>query len=197
MIDIQAYIDSGTLEQYCLDLFNTGLEQEVMALRAAYPEIAKELNAIELALENFAESQAVEPKPQLRDKIFATLNFPGEVIDLENLPLTSKYSNYQSWLAAVEHLIPSGPFEDFFAELLQQNDKIAQTLVITKLNVPEELHEVVEESFFILKGTCTCTVGKEIFTLNAGDYLNIPLFTNHDIRIDSPYVIAILQHKFS
>jgi mannose-6-phosphate isomerase-like protein (cupin superfamily) len=196
-MDIQAYIESGTLEQYCLDLSNAGLGNEIASLRLAYPEINNELNKIELTIEKLAQSQAIMPAPQLKSRIMAALDLAEDVIDLNNLPPTSKYSNYESWLKAVEHLFPAEPYEDFFAHLLQQNENLAQTLVITKLNVPDESHEVVAESFFILKGTCACTVGNEVFTLNAGDHLNIPLHTNHDIRIISPYVIAILQHQFA
>ena len=185
-MDIKAYIASGNLEQYCFGSFDGVLP--------AHPEIKQELFQIELTIERLAEIHAIAPRPRLKNRILAALETH---IDLENLPPTSKYSNYKAWLKAVEHLIPAEPFEDFFAHVLKQDEQIAQTLVITKLNVPEEVHEVVAESFFILEGTCTCTVGKEIFTLNAGDHLDIPLHTNHDIRIDSPYVIAILQHQFA
>lgn len=196
-MEIRSYIDDGNLEQYCFELNNAQLGNEIVALRSAHSEIGQELNRIELTIEKLAKSQAITPSPQLQNRIMAALGIAEDKIDLDNLPPTSKYSNYESWLKAVEHLIPAEPFDDFFAHPLQQNEQIAQTLVITKLNVPEEVHEEVAESFFILKGTCTCTVGKEVFTLNAGDYLAIPLHTSHDIRIDSPYVIAILQHQFS
>ena len=184
-MDSKAYIASGDLEQYCLGLSDSAVPDR--------PEIRAEMKAIELALEQWARSLAVLPRPQIKKRILAALE---DRIDLDNLPPTNQYSNFESWLKAVEHLIPAEPFEDFFAHLLQQNERIAQTLVVTKLNVPEEEHDSIAESFFILKGTCTCTVGKESFILNAGDHLNIPLHTPHDIRIDSPYVIAILQHQF-
>lgn len=195
-MDIKAYIDKGNLEQYCFGLFDTELGDEVDALRLAYPEVRRELDEIELAIEQLALSQAITPRPQLKNKILSAL-FAEETIDLDNLPPTSKFSNYENWLKAVEHLIPAEPFDDFFAQLLRQDEKIAQTLVVTKLDVPEEIHEVVSESFFILKGTCTCKVGSNVFTLNAGDHLEIPLHTTHDIRIDSPHVVAILQHRFA
>ena len=117
-------------------------------------------------------------------------------ITLQNLPVIDAYSNYLEWLAAVEHLIPAEPFEPFFAEVLKQDEKTTQTLIITQLGVPEETHKDLLESFFILKGQCTCTVGNDIFTLNAGDFLEVPLQVKHDIKIDSPYVIAILQEIF-
>lgn len=193
-MDIQAFIDSGNLEQYCFGSTDASFNAEVEALCVSHPEIKEALSQIEETLEHLALSQAVVPRARLKNIILAAIE---DHIDLDNLPPTSKYSNYESWLKAVEHLIPAEPFDDFFAQVLQQNERIAQTLVVTKLNVPEEVHEVISESFFILQGTCTCTVGDESYTLNAGDHLNIPLHTNHDIRIDSLYVIAILQHQFA
>jgi len=196
-LEIEEYINSGSLEQYCFELFNADLSHEVDSLSVAHPEVKQELNEIENAIEMLAKSQAIAPDPKLKDRIFAALNFHDEQpLDINNLPPTSKYANHTQWLKAVEHLIPTEPFEDFFAAILQQTDHIAQTLVITRLNVPEEIHTDVKESFFILKGQCACTVGNEVFTLNAGDYLDIPLHVNHDIKILSPYVIGVLQHQF-
>jgi mannose-6-phosphate isomerase-like protein (cupin superfamily) len=196
-MDIQSYINSGSLELYALGLADTDVNEETGAFRLVYPEIDQELLEIELTMENLAKRHAIVPKTLLKSRIMAALNFDEKTIDLNNLPPTGKYSNYESWLKSVEHLLPAEPFEDFFAYVLQHNDKISQTLVVTKLNVPDEIHEDVAESFFILKGSCICTVGKDVFTLNEGDYLDIPLHTSHDIRIDSPYVVAILQHQFN
>lgn len=67
-------------------------------------------------------------------------------------------------------------------------------LVITKADVPEETHDDRRESFFIMKGTCICVVDGIQYELNPGDFLEIPLHTNHDIKIVTPYVVAILQH---
>lgn len=196
-MDIKAYINDGNLEQYCFELFNADIASEIQSLRLIHSEIKHELEGIELTIEQLADSQSIILRPELKSRIIAALDFSEDSIDLNNLPPTSKYSNYENWLKAVEHLIPAEPFDDFFALVLKKDENIAQTLVVTKLDVPEEVHEVVSESFFILKGTCTCKVGSNIFKLNAGDHLEIPLHTTHDIRIDSPYVVAILQHCFA
>jgi len=198
MADINEYVNSGNLEQYCLDMFNSELSRQVIELGAAHPEVKKELKEIELAIEQLAQGHAVAPDAALKNRVLNALNFfDDEKIDLDNLPPTSKYSNYTNWLNAVEHLLPAEPFGDFFMHELKRDEQIAQMLVVTKLNVAEEMHEEIGESFFILKGQCACTVGNEIITLNAGDHLEIPLHVSHDIKISSPYVIAILQHQFA
>jgi mannose-6-phosphate isomerase-like protein (cupin superfamily) len=198
MMKVKEYINGGNLEEYCFDLFNEERGKEIAELSLACPEIKQELNEIERTIERLAESHAIEPHPRVKLKLLAALGFADkEPLDINNLPPTSKYSSYTDWLEAVEHLLPAEPFEDFFIHVLQQDEHIAQMLVVTRLDVPEEIHGDIGESFFILKGSCVCTVGNELFTLHAGDHLDIPLHVHHDIKITSPYVIAILQHQFA
>ncbi|MCC8427114.1 hypothetical protein [Mucilaginibacter sp. UR6-11] len=51
---------------------------------------------------------------------------------------------------------------------MRNDDKIEQTLIVTKLNVTNELRTDVIESFFILEGIFT--VGEDDYTLNPGDF---------------------------
>ena len=191
-MDIQAYIQSGILEQYCLDLLNESERAEVLKNCALYPEIKQELINLENTIEKMVKAQAIVPNESLKQKILNKLGF-GEEIDLNNLPVVNAYADYNAWLKAVEHLIPAKPFDDFFIEVLRQDYKATQMLVVTKIDVPEETHDNWIESFFILEGQCVCTVGDGTFTLNAGDFLEVPLYTEHDIKITSPHVVAILQ----
>lgn len=193
-MEVQDYIKSGILEEYCLGLLNDSEREAVLVMSAIYPEVKKDLVEIELAMERLALTGAVAPKTALKQHIL-DLIAAEETITLNNLPPTTKYSNYQAWLKAVEHLIPAEPFDDFFALPLRNDDKVEQTLIVTKLGVPEETHGDVIESFFILKGQCVCTVGKHTYTLSAGDFLEIPLHEKHDIELLTPHVIAILQHQ--
>ena len=196
-MNLQDYINSGVLEQYCLGLLDSDEANQVVSYCLKYPRLRDELNSIEVAIEKMAIEKATDPPPQLKDKILARLGFVGNhVLDINNLPPTDAYSNYLSWLQAVEHLLPTEPFEGLNIQVLQQNDKIAQMLVVAKVNVPDESHDNYAESFFILKGKCSCTIdGKEVF-LNAGDFLEIPLYAEHDIKMLTPTVTAILQYRF-
>ena len=193
-MQLSEYIKSGILEQYCLGLLTKSEQEAVLAMSAIYPEIKVDLAEIELTLERLAAINAIAPKTYLKQQILNTIA-SNAVITLNNLPPTDRYSDYRAWLKAVEPLIPTQPFEDFFALPLHHDDKIEQTLVVTKLGVPEETHENVIESFFILEGSCVCKVGAHTYTLNAGDFLEIPLLEKHDVTLTSPHVVAILQHK--
>ncbi len=197
-MNVQDYIASGILEEYCLGLLSADEQAVVLKICQLYPDVKKELTAIEIAMETMAANRAIAPENDLKQKILTSLGFPDPVIklDINNLPATHPYSNHRSWLKTLQHLIPPEPTADFFCHVLQQNESIAQMLIITKNDVPEETHNTFTESFFILKGECKCMIGENIFKLGPGDFLEIPLNEPHDIKILSPYVVAILQYQF-
>ncbi len=196
-MNLQDYINSGLLEQYCLGLLDSEEANQVISYCSKYPELREELKNIEAAIEKMSAEKAVAPPDQLKEKILGKLGFVGnELLDINNLPPTDAYSNYLSWLQAVEHLLPTEPFEGLNIQVLQQTDKIAQMLVVAKVDVPDESHDNYAESFFILQGKCSCTIDGKQVILNAGDYLEIPLYAEHDIKMLTPVVTAILQYRF-
>jgi quercetin dioxygenase-like cupin family protein len=196
--DIKTYIESGVLEEYCLGLLNEHDQAFLIQMTMLYPEVKAELSAVELVLESLAVSTAVEPAPGVKQKVLAALGFNADEdkLDINNLPAVNQNSNHEAWLTALAHLIPDEPAEDFTLNVVKNDEQFQQMLVVTKMDVPEEDHDDYLESFFILKGQCECTVGNDLFTLNAGDFLQIPLHVKHNIKVTSPYVVAILQYQF-
>ena len=69
MEDIKAYIESGILELYVLGDISPEEKLQVEAMAAKYPEIKTELNEIEMSMELYAQSNAIEPASNLKEKI--------------------------------------------------------------------------------------------------------------------------------
>jgi mannose-6-phosphate isomerase-like protein (cupin superfamily) len=196
-MNIREYIASGILEDYAMGALSDEDQSAVYQLSLLHPKIAAALLEIEKTLEQYANLRAVNPDGRLKQRILNSLDVAPEppAFDLGNLPVTNSEANHLQWLQALKHLIPEEPTEDFMAESLRSEPHLAQTLVITKCDVPEETHGNVIESFFILKGECICAVGNNTFHLHAGSFLEIPLHVPHTIQIVSPYVVGILQHR--
>jgi mannose-6-phosphate isomerase-like protein (cupin superfamily) len=196
--DLKEYIESGILEEYCLGLLNEEDQAYLIQMTMLYPEIKAELTAIELAMERWAESTAMEPPAGLKERVLNQLGFDDSFIplSLQQLPAIDKHADHQAWLNAAAHLAANEPLEDFVCHVLRDDDRIRQMLVITKIDVPEEDHDNLLESFFILKGHCECTVGDDFFRLGPGDFLEIPLHVKHNIKVTSPYIVAVLQYEF-
>ena len=195
-MDIQAYIESGILEEYCLGHLNEADEAYLIQMTLLYPEIKAELTAVETAFENLADLTAVEPSGNVKQNILAALGFAGDDLNINDLPVIRRATDPQPWLKAFAHLIPDEPKEDFVLNIIR-DDKIAQQMLVTgNTDVPEEEHGEFFEGLFVLKGRCECTIGDELFALGAGDFIEIPLHVKHDIKLVTPFVTAVLQYRF-
>lgn len=73
-MDIKAYIASGVLEQYVLGKLSPQEEAEVEKNAEQYPEIRQELDAIELALEEYALLHGRTPPPGVLTAILQRLH---------------------------------------------------------------------------------------------------------------------------
>lgn len=73
-MNAQEIISSGVLELYCMGLTSATETAEVMQWAKQYPEVAAEIAAIEMGLENYAQTHAITPGAAVKDKIFAEIN---------------------------------------------------------------------------------------------------------------------------
>ena len=70
MEEAKAYIETGILELYVLGQLNVTEQKEVEEMAANYPIIREEINAIEIAMEQYAVFHAIKPTSGLENKIF-------------------------------------------------------------------------------------------------------------------------------
>lgn len=73
MEEVKAYIESGILELYVLGQLNAQEQAEVEAMAAKYPEIKQEIEAIEIAMEQYALENAIKPSADLENKILGKI----------------------------------------------------------------------------------------------------------------------------
>lgn len=69
MEEVKSYIESGILELYVLGQLTAQECIEVEAMVAKYPEVKAELSAIEIALEAYAQENAIVPSAYLEEQI--------------------------------------------------------------------------------------------------------------------------------
>jgi anti-sigma-K factor RskA len=67
-------ISSGLLELYALGLTSPQETIEVEEWVSQYPEIKGEIDAIEISLESYAQANAIDPSPLVKDKILAQIS---------------------------------------------------------------------------------------------------------------------------
>lgn len=195
-MNIQAYIESGILEMYALDLLDPIEKEDVELMISFFPDLKKELDSIYHALEMYATSHSLQPRAHVKDKIKDTIsNLQKEQeMDPLNLPLINSYSDHNIWLNLVKEIIPPAPEGDSpFIKVLHQSDKVLQMVVVSATDFEDEVHADEYESFLILKGRCKCTVGENVRFMDEGEFMAIPLHEHHTVEILTETVVAILQ----
>jgi mannose-6-phosphate isomerase-like protein (cupin superfamily) len=195
-MDLQTYISSGIIEDYCLGLLSAEEKSHLEQLAAQHPEIQEAINGYRITLEAYAAEQAVAPNNPLKDKILGLVdNLAKEAnFDQQNLPVVNHFSDRGKWMEFARPLIPAGLKNETFMFPLRDEAGVEQYAVWTDLDIPDEDHDDLIESFFVLEGICDCYVGDKMYRLGPGDFLEIPLYTSHNVQlINSVPVIAILQ----
>jgi hypothetical protein len=64
------YIGSGILQDYCLGLLTEEEERKVEAMCHTYPQVARELQLLRLALEKYAGSDTARCRNELRRNVW-------------------------------------------------------------------------------------------------------------------------------
>ncbi len=195
-MNIEEYINSGILHDYCINALSVAQQLEVEKVCARYPEVKRELLQMQQSLEQFAAGAAKMPGIAVKENIWNTLeNINKEKAgDLNDLPVINKYSDHHRWQRMVIPLMPKSIPEERTMIPLRHTDKVMQVLVISRTDVDDEVHEHEQESFLVLEGECECHIGDNVYRLGPGGFIEIPLHLNHNVKVLSPYVVAVLQH---
>lgn len=195
-MNLKTYIESGVLELYALDLLGATEKAEVEQLLTIYPELVKELDKVQAAIEKQAMATAIQPPSYLKRLVLDSIdNLQKEkAMDINDLPLINKFSGHHNWLNLIGGLGQLDLVDGRYVKVLRQDDKVTQLLIVSETDIEEETHQDEYESFLILEGECKCTVAGEVRLMKAGDFMEIPLYEPHDVELLSPQVMAILQH---
>ena len=195
-MNVQEYIDSGILHDYAMGMLSETEKAGVEELCVKNPEIQEELKHLRESIETYAEESAIWPGKELQENIWSKLdNINRENTgDINQLPIVNKYSDYNNWKRIVMPFVPKEFVKDRIMTTIRHSGGVKQILVMSKTDVEEEVHENEQESFIILEGDCECHIGAHVYRLGPGSFIEIPMHTSHNVRVLSPYVMAVLQH---
>ncbi|MES2701109.1 MAG: cupin domain-containing protein [Bacteroidota bacterium] len=195
-MNIKEYIDSGILYEYCTDTLSASQKAEVEAMCAKFGELRDELAELQRSLEQYSTNTLLTPGAEMQDSIWNVLDNVNKETrgNMDDLPVINRYSEHTNWQRIVKALVPDKIEQGTQIIPLRDAGGVAQMLVLTTEDVPDEVHENERESFIVLEGECECYVGTNVIRLGPGGFIDIPLHEHHNVKVLSPYVIAILQH---
>jgi anti-sigma-K factor RskA len=100
-VEINDIISSGLLELYAAGLTSESETTQVQVWVKQYPEVAAELHAIEMGIEDYANINAITPTNDVKQKIFAEINTISQTNKIVDEPAkVIGINNYWKWAAA-------------------------------------------------------------------------------------------------
>jgi mannose-6-phosphate isomerase-like protein (cupin superfamily) len=196
-MNVQAYIESGIIEEFSLGLLSDDLAKEVMAKALLFPEIQQEIEEMEEALAAYARTP---PRAALKEQLMNVLRDLRleEEIKPENPPSIHRYSDAAKWNKALIGIAPNLAFNDIKLYFLRKTKENQLCIAWLQSELAEDAHcrDEFQESFLILEGTCECSLGNRTIQLQPGDYVDIPFDTPHTIKVTSTsngFLKALIQ----
>ncbi len=202
MKQLEEYINSGILEEYVLGLTSETESAEIETLSLAHPEIKAEIDSITEALVSYASKKAPILDPTIKPMVLATIDYierlkNGEVpAVLPELHENSKITDFTQWLDRKDIALPED-FEDFYAKIIGSEPAKTTAVVWLKYGSPQETHHNEYEKFLILEGTCDIKIDDKVHSLVPGDYLSIPLYLKHDVRVTSNTPCKVILQRIA
>lgn len=202
MKTLKEYIDSGILEEYVLGLTSEAETMEIGKLYATHPEISKEIDSITGSLISYSEAQAPVIDPTVKPMLLAIVDYTeriksGEIPSFPpELNENSVIPDFKEWTTRADMTL-TDDFEDFYAKIIGFEPARTTAIAWLKSGSPEEIHHSEYEKFLILEGTCDIRIDGKVHSLVPGDYLSIPLYLKHDVRVTSQTPCKIILQRIA
>ncbi|MBC7696538.1 MAG: cupin domain-containing protein [Burkholderiales bacterium] len=169
-----------------------------MALK--HPEISLEIEEISKALEIDAESKMYKPSQTVKPFIMAIVDYTERLKNGEQMtfpPLLSRESkiiDFAEWTTRADMILPDDA-DNLYAKLIGHNSEATTAISWLRTHSPVEIHTTELERFLILEGSCDITIGNEVHSLVAGDFLAIPLHIEHSLVVTSQIPCKVILQR--
>ena len=202
MQNIKDYIASGILELYVLGVTGKKENEEIEGMALLHPEVREEIENISTAIETYTSQIAIAPDPNIKPFLMATIDYTERLKNGEQpgfppiLNEDSSISDYAEWINRPDIKLPEN-FKDLHAKIIGYTPEVTTAIIWIKDMAPQEVHHNEFEKFLILEGTCDITIDNKIHSLKPGDYLSIPLYKKHDVKITSSFPCKIILQRIA
>lgn len=198
-MDVNAYISSGILENYCLGFCTTEEIALVENYAELYSVIKKEIEKIRTSLEDFILANKIKPSPTVKIRVMQSLYNQMAATDNEYVPLINEQIDpaiLASWVVSKKIPDPSEDFENLYVIELPSTEQVTNFIVYAKTGHETEIHDKFIEYLYVVRGSCTMNFEGRIKSYSEGDIIHIFPNINHSAMVTSQQpMIAIVQRQ--
>lgn len=171
---VSEIISSGLLDLYVLGQTNESETAKVLEWKNNYPEVAAEIEKIEIAMEQYALAHAVPPSAKVKDALFSKIKKESKA-EAKVLHLPTSNINKWKWLSAASFalLLFSGITAITFYNKYKNASSQLTILSQTEAKTNEQLNYILASNTepLQLKGTAVSptSTAKIFWVKNTGD----------------------------
>jgi len=198
-MNVDAYIASGILENYCLG-FCTEEENTTIELYAiTYPAIRKEIEKIRSSPEDYFKANEMMPDPSVKIKLMRAIYRQIAAGDATYPPLIDKEqgpADIAAWLSGMEIPEAETSFENLSVINLPSTIEFINFFAYAKIGQDEEVHEDLIEYLYVVRGSCIMDLNGEKVPYGKGEMISIMPKIRHLAVITSEEpMIALVQRQ--
>jgi mannose-6-phosphate isomerase-like protein (cupin superfamily) len=192
-------IASGALERYVLGHASPEEARRVEAASISSALVAAHLRVLRMGMERVAQQQAVAPSATAKSRLLDAIAEEVAARDPDRPPVLhagSKAADFARWIDRPEMVEDPANENIYFVPFANNSDGLT-ALVWMRIGADAETHTDCLEQFLILEGTCDITFNDQVHALKAGDYLKIPLYTSHTVKVTSKETCRIIVQRLA
>lgn len=198
-MNVDKYISSGVLENYCLGLCDAAENAMIEKYALTYPAVKNEIEKIRNSLEDYFQSNQVKPSSAVKTNIMLSVYRQAVLEDKAFAPLIGKQTDVSvlaSWLADKRIDEPAENFDNLFITELPSTEHVINFIVQAKAGHETEMHEDFIEYLYIVRGSCIMNFEGEERAYKAGDIIQVDPHINHTAIVTSEQpMIAFVQRQ--
>ena len=198
-MDIDAYIASGILENYCLGFYSAEENAVIEANAITYPAIRREIEKIRGTLEDYFMRHEIKPSPSVKISLMRTIYEQTAAKDDSYPPLidaTKKPLELAGWIATKNITAPVTDFENLYEIDLPSTEQVINFFVHARFGHEDEIHDNFVEFLYVIKGACEMDFEGEKKTYGEGDIIQImPHVRHYATVISKEPMIALVQRQ--
>ncbi|MEO8768922.1 MAG: cupin domain-containing protein [Ferruginibacter sp.] len=198
-MNINAFIGSGILTNYCLGFCTAEEIAEIEMLSAIHPLIKEEIETIRHGIEEQLLLNTIAPSPSVKVAVMRSVYKQQATTRHEFPPLideTISKQELEKWVLINNIKSPTEDFENLSMTALPSTEHVINFIVAAKMGHEQEVHEDFIEYLFVIKGSCTMNFDGMKRSYSAGDLIAILPHINHSAVITSMEpMLALVQRQ--
>ncbi len=198
-MDINAFISSGILENYCLGFCSAEEIVVIEQYAQTYPSVKTEIEKIRISLEDYFFANQLQPSPAVKQRLMLSVYEQSAKADTVYAPLIKDVmdtSILASWITAKKISGPVEEFENLFITDLPSTNQVTNFIVHAKKGHDAEMHDDFVEYLYLIEGSCTMNFEGKPRSYKKGDIIQILPYISHTAIVTSLQpMVALVQRQ--